>query len=224
MNTFLELSPYLPFAKELSSSQQVAFTQHTHQKKLLKNQSLHAGKDSCLGFVIVKSGRLRIFTRSFEGKEITLYRLHAYDCCLFSAACMFKGVQFEIELEANEDTIFYQIEPDFYQQCMKENLAVANYTNEVLAERFSDVMQLLSEILYQKIDVRIVKFLLEESNLQENDTIEITHESIAQHLGSAREVISRMLKYLEKEEYIKLKRGSIVLSNKQALEKYDLPM
>ena len=88
---------------------------------------------------------------------------------------------------------------DIYQNIMVQSAAVANYTNELMATRFSDVMWLMEQIMWKSLDKRVAAFLLEEASIEGTDRLKITHEYIANHLGSHREVITRMLRYFQNE-------------------------
>ena len=101
---------------------------------------------------------------------------------------------------------------------MAESAAVANYTNELMAGRFSEVMWLLEQIFWKSVDKRLAQLLLEEATLAESDTVHTTHEGLANHLGTAREVVTRMLRYFQREGWVCVKRGSITITNQTALE------
>ena len=102
---------------------------------------------------------------------------------------------------------------------MEESLAVSHYTNELMAYRFSDVMWLIDQILNKKLDTRLAAFLIEESRLIHSNNISVTHEQIAHHLGTAREVVTRMLKYFQTEGLVLLTRGNIQLVDAKRLKK-----
>ena len=100
---------------------------------------------------------------------------------------------------------------------MEESALVANYTNEVMAARFSDVMWLIEQILWRRMDQRVAAFLLEEVSIEGDNRLKTTHESIANHLGSHREVITRMLRYFQNEGMVRLSRGVIEVTDSQKL-------
>ena len=100
---------------------------------------------------------------------------------------------------------------------MEKSTAVANYTNELMASRFSEVMWLIEQVMFKSFDKRLAAFLLEESNIENSDRLEITHERIANHLGSAREVVTRMLKYFQNEGAVKLSRGAVEITDRKKL-------
>lgn len=179
---------------------------------------IHNGTVECTGLLLVRSGQLRAYILSDEGREISLYRLFDRDICLFSASCMMNSIQFEISIEAQKDTTMWVISADTYQRLMKESAVVANFTNEIMATRFSEVMWLMEQIMWKSFDKRLAEFLLEESTLEETQVLKITHETIANHLGTAREVVTRMLRYFQSEGMVKLARGTVEICEERRLQ------
>ena len=167
---------------------------------------------------MVRSGQLRVYILSDEGREVTLYRLFPRDLCLLSASCILRGLQYDVTIEAEKDTQFWQIPAQRYKELMETSAPVANYTNEVMAERFSDVMWLIEQILWKSFDKRLAAFLLEESTLENSTTLKTTHETIGHHLGSPREVVTRMLRYFQDEGLVKLSRGTVELLDPARLQ------
>lgn len=202
---------------------------NTHQKnrilgslitrKVKKGTLIHNGNMNCTGLLLVKSGQLRAYILSDKGREITIYRLFDMDMCLFSASCMLRSIQFEITIEAEKDTELWIIPAEIYKSIMEESAPVANYTNELMATRFSDVMWLMEQIMWKSMDKRVAAFLLEEASIEGTNKLKITHETIANHLGSHREVITRMLRYFQSEEMIRLSRGTIHILDVKKLER-----
>ena len=183
-----------------------------------KGTVIHNGSMDCTGLLLVKSGQLRAFILSEEGREITIYRLFDRDMCLFSASCMLRSIQFDVTIEAEKDTELWVIPAEVYQGIMEESAPVANYTNELMAARFSDVMWLIEQIMWKSLDKRVAAFLLEESAIEGSRELKLTHEAIANHLGSHREVITRMLRYFQSEELVRLSRGRITILDEKKLE------
>lgn len=178
---------------------------------------LHNGSEDCVGLFLVLKGQLRAYIVSDEGREITLYRLLERDMCLFSAACMMNSIQFDITISAERESEVLHIPTKAYQALMLQSAPVANYTNELMASRFTDVMWLLDQILYKRLDARLAAFLLEESGLDDTKELRLTHEVIAHHLGSAREVVTRMLKYFQAEGVVALSRGGVAILDERKL-------
>lgn len=215
----MQLSDLFPAWGKLSKPQQELLAQSAQKRIAAKGMLLHSGADGCTGLVLVASGQLRAYILSDEGREITLYRLFERDMCLFSAACILNSIQFDIAVEAERDAEFWLIPPDIYKELMEQSAAVANYTNEVMASRFSDVMWLIEQVMWKSFDKRLAQFLLEESALENSAVLTLTHETIAKHLGSAREVVTRMLRYFQGEGWVRVSRGTVTIVSREALQR-----
>ena len=181
-----------------------------------KGDLIHTGSD-CMGLILVASGQLRAYTISDDGREITMYRLFERDICLFSASCMMHSIQFDITLSAEKDTDVILIPSDIYRGIMENCAPLANYTNEVMASRFSDVMWLIEQIMWKSFDKRLAGFLLSEANIEGSNTLKITHEEIGNHMGSPREVVTRMLRYFVNEGAVSLSRGTVEIVDESKL-------
>ena len=129
-----------------------------------------------------------------------------------------RSIQFEVTIETEKDTELWIIPAEIYQSIMEESAPVSNYTNELMATRFSDVMWLMEQVMWKSLDKRVAAFLLEEMSIEGTDQLKITHETIAYHLGSHREVITRMLRYFQNEGMVKLSRGMIEITDVEKLE------
>ena len=159
----MDFSQYFPIWNKLTDDQQQRITQRVVRREVKKGTLLHDGSNECTGLLLVRTGQLRAYILSDEGREITIYRLFDRDMCLFSASCIMRSIQFDITVEAEKDTELWLIPPDVYQAVMNESAAVANYTNEVMASRFSEVMWLMEQIMWKSLDKRLAAFLAEEA-------------------------------------------------------------
>ena len=213
----MDFSQYFPIWSKLTDDQRQRITQRVVRREVKKGTLLHDGSNECTGLLLVRAGQLRAYILSDEGREITIYRLFDRDMCLFSASCIMRSIQFDITVEAEKDTELWLIPPDVYQAVMNESAAVANYTNEVMASRFSEVMWLMEQIMWKSLDKRLAAFLAEESAIEGSETLKLTHETIAKHLGSHREVITRMLRYFQSEGWVKVSRGTVEILDMDAL-------
>ena len=214
----MNFQSYFPIWNKLTTSQQERILGGLMERKIRKGTVIHNGNMDCTGLLLVKSGQLRAYILSDEGREITIYRLFDRDMCLFSASCIMRSIQFEITIETEKDTELWMIPAEIYRSIMEESAPVSNYTNELMATRFSDVMWLMEQVMWKSLDKRLAMFLLEEMSIEGKNQLKITHETIANHLGSHREVITRMLRYFQNEEMVKLSRGMIEITNKKKLE------
>ena len=141
-----------------------------------------------------------------------------WDICLFTASCIMRSIQFDIIIEAEKDSRFWVIPPKVYQEVMERSAPLANYTNEIMASRFSEVMWLIEQIMWKSFDRRLASFLLEEASIEGTDCLKITHEIIGNHMGNAREVVTRMLRYFQSEGMVSLSRGTVELKDTERLE------
>lgn len=215
----LPFETYLPVWNKLTAAQRQQISGSTARRTVKKGTILHNGSMDCTGLLIVKSGQLRAYILSEAGREITLYRLFDLDICLFSASCIMRSIQFEVTIEAEKDTDLLVIPAEIYKGIMEESAPAANFTNEIMASRFSEVMWLLEQILWKSFDKRLAGFLLEESALEGTDFLRITHEIIGSHLGNPREVVTRMLRYFQREGMIRLSRGTVEITDPEKLRR-----
>ena len=208
---------YFPVWGKLTPAQQSRILGSVMSQTVKKGTVIHNGSEECTGLLLIKSGQLRAYILSEEGREITIYRLFDRDMCLFSASCMLRSIQFEVVIEAEKDTELWIIPSEVYKGIMEESAPAANYTNELMAARFSDVMWLIEQIMWKSLDKRVADFLLEEASIEESRELKITHEAIANHLGTHREVITRMLRYFQSEGMVQLSRGLVRITDEEKL-------
>ena len=212
------LKAFFPFWSRLPRHWQDRLAAAATVRSYKKSALIYQGRQNCLGLLLILEGQVRAYSLTEEGRELTLYRLFEGDICLFSASCVFNSIQFDIFISADQNTQLMHIPPDIYRECIEECAPAAMYTNELMASRFSEVMWVLDQILSKKLDARLAALLLEESQLQNTSSLPITHEQLANHLGSAREVITRMLKYFQTEGLVRLSRGHIEIVDASGLE------
>lgn len=214
----MDISEHFPIWNKLTPLQQEKISKYSLLRSVKKGTNIQNAFSYCVGVLLIRSGQFRAYSISDEGREITLYRLFDMDICIFTASCMIPDIQFEIIIEAEKDSEFWIIPTDVYHEIMEESAPVANYTNQLMASRFSDVMWLMDQIMWKSFDKRLAAFLLEESAIEGTDQLIITHEKIGNHLGTAREVVTRMLRYFQNEEMVKLTRGAIEIVDKKRLK------
>lgn len=212
------LSEYLEFWANLNSNEQQDIIKESLFKRYKKGKIIYGGLDDCQGLILVKNGQLRAYILSESGKEVTLYRLFEGDICILSASCVLKNISFDIYIEAEKDSEIFLIPSETYMKISQNNIDVQKFTNKITLMRFSDVMWIMEQVLFMSFDKRLAMFLLEQSQIENSDTIKMTHEDIAKHMGSAREVVTRMLKYFQNEGYVKTERGSIIITDIKKLQ------
>ena len=213
----MELSNYFPVWDAITPAQQELLRRSAILRTAKKGEVVHRGTMDCLGLLLICSGQMRVYFTSDDGREITMFRLFEHDVCLFSAACTMRSIQFDTTVEVEKDSQFWIVPPATFKQLMNESLPVSNYINEVISSYFTEAMWLIEQIMWKSFDKRLAGFLLEESSLEGEPVLKITHEKIANHMGSAREVVTRMLRYFQNEGLVKLHRGAIEILDEKRL-------
>ena len=209
---------YFSIWEKLEPAQQNRLLDSLIARKVEKGTVIHNGSMDCTGLLVVESGQLRAYILSDEGREITLYRLFDRDICLLSASCMIRSIQFDVTVVAEKDTRLWIIPAEVYKGVMESSAPAANFTNELMATRFTDVMWLIEQIMWKSLDKRLAAFLLEEAAIEGSNELKITHEAIANHMGSHREVITRMLRYFQGEGLVRLSRGTVAILDEERLK------
>ena len=209
----------LPFYNRLSKQEKEDIIKFSSIKNYSKGTLIHSNENECLGLIMLIKGSIRIYMLSDEGKEITLYNIEENDIEVLSASCVFNQITFDTELIAKEDCELLIVSVNYLSKLIEENIYVRSYVYESLADRFSDVMWSIQQILFFKIDQRIASYLIDKANKEKTLTLSTTQENIALEINSAREVVTRMLKKFQKEKLIKINRKEITIIDKENLLK-----
>ena len=211
----------LPFWGVIPDEDKEYICQNSHAVTFPEGKNIHDGNE-CSVVILVRSGCLRLFMMSEEGRDITLYRLHRGDMCMLSASCVLSAVTFDVFVDAEEDSECCVIGGAAFAAVSERNPCVKIFALETAVGRFSDVMWVMQQILFMSMDRRLAIFLSDESARTRSDTISLTHGQIARYMGSAREVVSRVLKYFAGEGIVEVSRGGIKIIDKKRLRKLTL--
>ena len=210
-----------PFWNEISEDDRDFICKNTFALTYPKGTTIHDGNE-CSGVILVRSGSLRLYIMSDDGKDVTLYRLHNGDMCMLSASCVLQSITFDVMVDAEENSECYVISGPAYAAVSEHNPNIKIFTLETAVSRFSDVMWVMQQILFMSMDKRLSIFLLDEAARTGSDYIMLTHEQIARYIGSAREVVSRMLKYFSNEGIVEVSRKGIKIIDKSRLRELTL--
>ncbi|MGO1042550.1 Crp/Fnr family transcriptional regulator [Clostridioides difficile] len=216
------LTQSLSFWDKLTDSQKNLLISSANISHFKKGNSIHCGDSDCIGVLIIKSGTIRTYILSDEGREVTLFRLDNGDVCILSASCILNTITFDVYVDAETDCDIIQISSSVFSKLSTENIHAELFSYKLATERFSDVMWAMQQILFMSFDKRLASFLVDEITKQSNTTVNMTHEQIAKYMGSAREVVSRMLKYFAREGLVSLSRGGIKVLDKDRLRSLTL--
>ncbi|RSK29340.1 Crp/Fnr family transcriptional regulator [Bacillus sp. HMF5848] len=169
--------------------------------------------DSCHYIAFIKSGVIRVTKLGQNGREMLLYRVVAGESCVLTISSILSNSLYPAHAVVEEPSEILLLSAEEFKKQMTSNLGLQQYTYSILMNRFLSVMSMLEDIVFLKVDQRIIEFLISKSNQDNGSLLELTHEDIAIELGTAREVVSRILKGLEREGLIKQARGKIKLVN-----------
>lgn len=211
---------HLTFYPKLNEKEQRLINENAVIKHFAKGSELLNGVEQCHGLVLVKNGQLRAYYITEDGKQITLYRLLEGDVCIMSASCAIKNLTFDVSIEFETNSDIYIIPTNIWNILGNSNIFIKEYSIELMASRFSEVMWVMEQLVFKGIGERLANYLLEECNLSQSNTIKVTHENIAKNLSTAREVISRTLKHFEGDGVLELSRGIINITNLQKLRSF----
>ena len=205
-----------PFWNKMNETDRESFVNSSQSVNFPKGTNIHDGNE-CTGIILIKTGSLRLYILSEEGKEITLYRLFPGDMCMLSASCVLDSITFDVFVDSEENSDCVVVGGCAYENLSQRMPEAKIFALEAALSRFSDVMWVMQQILFMSMDKRLAIFLLDESSNRSADTVTLTHEQIAKYMGSAREVVSRMLKYFSSEGLVEVSRGGIKLLDKKRL-------
>jgi len=209
-----------PFWEQLNNKEQDIVSASVLSQKMKKGDILHRGCGECSGIVHVAKGQLRVYIVSEEGREVTLYRLHEGELCVLSASCLMDAIVFDVLIEAVQDSELVVLPSPALHDIMETNPMVELALYKRVVENFSDVMWTMQQILFMGVDQRVAHFLWDEMAKTGDTTIRLTHEEVARFIGSAREVVTKVLKYFVEEDVVSLSRGKIEIIDKAKLRKY----
>ncbi len=168
----------------------------------------------CRGAALILSGTIRVFKLSAEGREITLYRVGAGETCVLAISCLLGGVDYPVIAEVEEEAEVAMLPVDVVRAAMACSEPWQRFLFASMAASMVDILTVLDEVAFRRMDARLASRLLQCPQ----EMLLVTHEELAGDIGTAREVVSRLLKELENKGIVELKRGSVRILRRQALE------
>ena len=216
----MDFQNIFPFWEQLKQEEQKMVAEHVLTQNLQKGDILHRGCGECSGIVHVAKGQLRVYIVSEEGREVTLYRLHQGEMCVLSASCLMDAIVFDVLIEAVAESELIVLPSPVLHPIMEGNPLVELSLYKTVVENFSEVMWTMQQILFMGADKRVAHFLWDEMAKTGEMTIRLTHDEVARFIGSAREVVTKVLKYFVEEGVVALSRGKIEIIDKEKLRAY----
>ncbi len=172
--------------------------------------------DICSHLAIVLTGTVRVYKIGESGREITLYRIEEGDSCVLTASCILSETRFPALAVVESEVQVVLIPSTTLRLWMREYGVWQVYVFKLMSQRLSDLIATVEEVAFRRVDLRIAEYLLKLA--ADKKHITITHQEIAHEVGTAREVVSRILKDFERAEIITQSRGSITVTHPHALQ------
>jgi len=196
--TFLEGTPYTVITMPVDS---FVFREH----------------EGCgrIGFVL--DGSIKVFKEHPSGRAITLYRLGSGDSCILSMSCAMSNPIHQASALVEEEAHVVTVTTADFHSLMERSTAARQYVFGLFAERLTDVLLLLEEVVFQRMDERLAAILLENAARHGNDVVQATHEELAEEAGTAREVVTRVLKEFSVNGWVELGRGKVTILDRKGL-------
>lgn len=197
--------------------EKLPFLRHSpiHLSSLPAGTPVFTEGSGCGKIGFVQSGVIRVFKLSETGREITLYRIEAGESCILSMSCALSNPIHQASAIVEEDANVLILSTGDFQELIEKSHEARNYVFSQFASRLTNVMMVIEEVVFKRMDERLAGLLAELA--PPHSVITKTHEELAVELGTAREVISRTLKEFERQNLVRLGRGTITIPDLKAL-------
>jgi CRP/FNR family transcriptional regulator len=179
-----------------------------HVQKFEKDMHLYWEGDACHGIAFILDGEIRVYKAGETGREITLYEIGPGETCILNASCILSGRKYPANAAAILDGAMFMLPAPLFKKLIASREEAREFVYAVFSQRLTAVMTLLEEVVFRKVDERLMDYLVEKA---ENDVVRATHQTIANDLGTAREVVSRILKDFERRGNVRLERNTVHL-------------
>ncbi|MFC1922926.1 Crp/Fnr family transcriptional regulator [Chloroflexota bacterium] len=217
-NHFERISKALPFLQTATPQIKRDFTDFAYYAKIPAGRQIFAEGDEVDGIALLMSGVVRVYKLGQSGREITLYRFGEGESCVITANAILHQQDFPAIALIEQDAEAVMIPAEIFIDWVRRYDPWRDFVFNLVSERLANVMEIVDEVAFQRMDHRVASFLIERSQMQ--NPIRITHQEIANEIGSSREVISRLLEDFAQREMVNLSRGEIKILDFEGLKVY----
>jgi CRP/FNR family transcriptional regulator len=217
-NHFERISLALPFLQSASPQLIRDFKDNAYFAKIPSGRDIFVEGDEVDGIALMMSGVVRVYKLGETGREITLYRFGEGESCVITANAILNQQGFPAIAQVEQDAEAVMIPAEVFSNWVKQYDPWRDFVFSLVSDRLASVMEIVDEVAFQRMDRRVASFLLNRSELQ--NPILITHQEIANEIGSSREVISRLLEDFSNRELVRLSRGEIQILDFEGLNTY----
>lgn len=184
-------------------------------KEEIKAGTMMYNSGVCNGVMLIKEGKCRVYMVSETGREITLFYIKKGETLALSMNCIGGSMPIDIKVSAEQDSVLLRINSKEFRKIHKESFELQKFLVKNITEKMNEILWIVEQVVFKNMDNRVANYLLRLNSR----IIYNTHKEIGNDLGTAREVISRILKYFEKLELVEIGRGKIRIINREGLEK-----
>jgi len=212
--TQAQLLQLYPMLRELPANQLEDLLSNATAMHLPAGTVMFDENQPCQGFPLLLSGIIRVIKASANGRELQLYRVCPGESCIITSSCLLGHAQYHARGVVEQDVELVALSPSAFRTLLSQYEPFRDYIFSLFSERLTDLMQLVSAVAFQKLDQRLAALLIAKPS-----PIHITHQALADELGSVREIVSRLLKNFTDDGWVRLGREQIEVVDAPALKK-----
>jgi CRP/FNR family transcriptional regulator, anaerobic regulatory protein len=182
--------------------------------RLKAGQAVFSPGASCRNYLVVRAGSVRVSTMTENGREVVLYRVGPGEACVLTTSCLLAGKDYDAFGVAETDVEALAVPKPVFEELLATSTAFRGFVFGQFGARFREVVAVVQEVAERQVDRRLARFLADRGA---DGPVLMTHQAIATELGTAREVVSRLLKDFSLRGLVTLERGRIEVTDRQAL-------
>lgn len=207
--------PDHPVLKQLSLEHWHQLQRQADHLTLAPGDEVFQAGEACKGLPLVIHGCVRVQINGASGNRIVLYRIGDEDLCTLSVGCLLNTAVYRAEAFVEKTTEVILVPKSLFRELMNQSAAFRDAVLHSYTQRLNDLLLLVEEVAFRRMDQRLLDWL---DGHHDHGEIRMTHQAIAEELGTAREVVSRLLKDLERAGRVRLGRGLIELTSASGQE------
>ena len=204
-----------PALADLSATDFAALLDPGRQMTLPAGSQIFAEHQPCQGFPLVVEGSIKVLKQAPSGRELLLYRVRPGGSCIITSSCLLGHTDYNARGIAESPLTLLAVPVPLFSRLMREHTPFRDFVFHLFAERISELMQLVEEVAFARLDQRLAKALL----AREEATLNLTHQQLADELGSVREIVSRLLKGFAAQGLVSLGREQVTITDRDGLQK-----
>lgn len=204
-----------PALADLSATDFAALLDPGRQMTLPAGSQIFAEHQPCQGFPLVVEGSIKVLKQAPSGRELLLYRVRPGGSCIITSSCLLGHTDYNARGIAESPLTLLAVPVPLFARLMRDHTPFRDFVFHLFAERISELMQLVEEVAFARLDQRLAKALL----AREAVTLNLTHQQLADELGSVREIVSRLLKGFAAQGLVNLGREQVIITDRDGLQK-----